>query len=145
MLNGTIDRLERREVNQRIVDSVNALLDVLHPGGKQATIGQLNEAVSSSNVFLAYTPEGKVVGMATLIVQERVAKTTGYMQDVAVLPEEEGKGFGRALVGRILQEARERECVHIDFTSGADRTRAHDLYHQMGAEERSTHNFRFTL
>lgn len=58
----------------------------------------------------------RVAGTATLLMNRKFIHhggTAAHVEDVAVHPEYQGKGIGRMLVERLIQEAKSRNCYKI--------------------------------
>ncbi|HEV7868935.1 MAG TPA: GNAT family N-acetyltransferase [Chthoniobacteraceae bacterium] len=60
-----------------------------------------------------------------------------YVEDVFVLPEHRGKGYGRALMVQLARVARDRGCGRFEWTVLDWNQRAIDLYRSLGAESKS--------
>lgn len=57
------------------------------------------------------------------------------IENVAVLPEYQGKGVGRAMVSEIERWGREMDCHYEMLVSGNQRKGAHKFYQTLGFEE----------
>jgi GNAT superfamily N-acetyltransferase len=64
-----------------------------------------------------------------------------YVDDLVTLPEARGHGHARALMGWLVEEAREQGCetLHLDSGVGPDRADAHRLYLNQGLRITSHH------
>jgi GNAT superfamily N-acetyltransferase len=60
-----------------------------------------------------------------------------YVEDLFVLPEHRGKGYGRALMLQLAKVARERGCGRFEWTVLDWNQRAIDFYKSLGAEPMS--------
>lgn len=56
-----------------------------------------------------------------------------YLEDLFVLPEHRGKGYGRALLGRLAQIAVERGCGRLEWSCLDWNTPSIDFYLSLGA------------
>src|SRR5207249_2390375 len=56
-----------------------------------------------------------------------------YLEDLFVLPEHRGKGAGKALLGRIAQIARERNCGRLEWSVLDWNQTAIEFYQRIGA------------
>ncbi len=56
-----------------------------------------------------------------------------YLEDLFVRPERRGHGYGRALLARLAQIARERECGRMEWAVLDWNQPAIDFYHKLGA------------
>ena len=94
--------------------------------------------------------DGEVVGTVTFVVPgddgwegPDPAPGDASFRVLAVAPEAEGHGVGRALVSRCIELARELGCHRIVIVSMAWMTRAHALYHRLGFVRRPDLDLRF--
>jgi GNAT superfamily N-acetyltransferase len=56
-----------------------------------------------------------------------------YLEDVFVLPEHRGRGAGKALLARLAQIARERDCGRLEWSVLDWNSPAIELYQRLGA------------
>jgi GNAT superfamily N-acetyltransferase len=61
------------------------------------------------------------------------AKPGIYLEDLFVNPEHRGKGYGKALLQRVIDLAKERECGRVEWSVLDWNTPAIDFYKSMGA------------
>ena len=66
-----------------------------------------------------------------------LSRTGLYVEDLFVLPEHRGKGYGRALMLQLAKLARERGCGRFEWTVLDWNQRAIDFYKSLGAEPMS--------
>lgn len=64
--------------------------------------------------------------------QLRSPRTAFHLNDVAVLPEFQGMGIGKALVQAVIQQGQEAKCSHISLNVWTDNTGAIALYKKLG-------------
>ena len=78
---------------------------------------------------------GKLVGYALYFhnYSTFLARPGMYLEDIFVLPEFRGKGFGRSLLVRLAQIARERNCGRLEWSVLGWNQPAIDFYRRMGA------------
>lgn len=90
----------------------------------------------SADLWLTCEKEGKAVGFC-YAVPEELADGTWNMLAIAVLPSEQGGGFGAALVSHLETELRRRgQRILIVDTSGAEGfARTRDFYRKNGYSE----------
>jgi ribosomal protein S18 acetylase RimI-like enzyme len=97
---------------------------------------------SDDGVGLVAEREGRVVGVLIGEVEKpaegsdtyAVPNSTAHVHDLAVLPEAQGAGVGRALMDRFERELRERgiESYGLEVMAGNDAARA--FYDKLGLE-----------
>lgn len=56
---------------------------------------------------------GKVIGTVSMFIWPRFYGSVAHIEDVAVHPEYQGRGIGRALMEHVQQEAKKRNCYKI--------------------------------
>lgn len=57
-----------------------------------------------------------------------------YLEDLYVRPEHRRKGIGKALLNRVIEIARERDCDRVEWLVLDWNSRAIDFYKRLGAE-----------
>lgn len=72
---------------------------------------------------------------------EQKDSSTCYLKRLAVLPEHRRKGFGVALVNRVLTEAHSLDMARVDIGVIADHTDLKKWYARLGFVERETKCF----
>ena len=80
--------------------------------------------------------DGREVARAFLCLAENdlhSGRWFGLLEDVFV--DGGGRGFGVAIVGHVMAEARHRGFYKLIATSRHERSRVHDLYRSLGFEE----------
>jgi GNAT superfamily N-acetyltransferase len=76
--------------------------------------------------------EGQVAGLACM---RRIRENIGEIKRMYVRPEFRGKGIGRALLERLVDEAREIGYPRIRLDSARFMKEAHSLYRSTGFQE----------
>lgn len=64
-----------------------------------------------------------------------LAAGTCYLSSAALYPEQQGRGFGTALINEAVSQARQRGAEQLTLLVGSFNTRAHQLYLRCGFEE----------
>lgn len=98
---------------------------------RYGVISRLKEA--GGICFLAHDGEsyvGLAIGLPSF--SSFRARPLLNVHDIAVVPEQRGKGIGRALLAAIEQEARRRGCAKITLEVRSDNALAMDLYRRCG-------------
>lgn len=104
----------------------------------ESTIEKLDETLFGdrpyAEVLIAYE-EQTPVGFALYFHNYSTfrARPGIYLEDLFVLPEHRGKGFGKALLERIITIAKERNCGRVEWSVLDWNTPAIDFYKSMGA------------
>ncbi len=86
------------------------------------------------HVFVAILDE-MVAGTYELIILDNMAKRgrkSGVVEDVAVHPEHQGRGIGRAMMQHALDQCRLAGCYKLTLSSNLKREGAHRFYESLG-------------
>lgn len=100
----------------------------------------------SYRLFVA-SVEGSFAGTYALIILDNLAKRgakAGVVEDVAVLPEYQGRGVGRAMMEHAREECKRAGCYKLTLSSNLKREAAHRFYDALGFE-RHGYSFRLEL
>ena len=81
--------------------------------------------------YLVAERAGKIVGYAGLMCIQPIAD----VQTIAVVPEQEGRGIGSALLTELIRESRLRRAEDVLLEVRADNPRAQQLYRRYGFEQ----------
>ncbi len=81
--------------------------------------------------YLVAELHGGIVGYAGLMCIEPISD----VQTIAVVPEQEGKGIGSALLTELIVESRRRGAQDVLLEVRADNPRAQQLYRRFGFEQ----------
>lgn len=98
----------------------------------------------SYRVFIAAIG-GVFAGTYALILLDNLNKRgrkAAVVEDVAVLPEFQGRGIGRAMMEHALGECRRAGCYKMTLSSNLTRTGAHRFYDALGFER---HGYSFLV
>ena len=82
---------------------------------------------------------GKPVGQALFFhnFSTFMGKPGIYLEDLFVKPEYRGKGIGKALLNKLIEVAKERNCGRVEWAVLDWNKPAIDFYKSLGAEEMS--------
>src|ERR1700730_3377692 len=95
---------------------------------------------SDEGLLLGAWADGGVAGFATLywFFSSTRAADSVLMNDLFVREEARGRGVGRALISRALDEARRRGAAPLEWFTAPDNLTAQRLYDSVAGAERST-------
>ncbi|RNL55363.1 ribosomal protein S18-alanine N-acetyltransferase [Arthrobacter oryzae] len=88
-------------------------------------------AQTETRRYLVAELHGQIVGYAGLMCIEPVSD----VQTMAVVPEQEGRGIGSALLTELIAESRRRRAEDVLLEVRADNPRAQQLYRRFGFEQ----------
>ena len=100
----------------------------------------------SFRVFVALVDDA-LVGTYALLIMDNMAKRgrrSGVVECVAVHPQHQGRGVGRAMMQHALEQCREADCYKLTLSSNLKREDAHRFYDSLGFE-RHGYSFRVEL
>ena len=119
---------------------VCALADYEHlerpsAGAKQRLLKDITGDAPRIEAYLVDDANGSAVGYAIILetYSSFLALPTLYLEDIFVLEQFRGKGFGKALFTFIMQQAHDRGCGRIDWQVLDWNTPARDFYNRQGA------------
>jgi GNAT superfamily N-acetyltransferase len=119
-------------------------------GGQSFTVEEAREhfarfrAYPNYRLFVALAV-GTVAGTYALLILDNLAKRgakAGIVEDVAVLPERQGQGIGRAMMEHARQQCRAAGCYKMALSSNLSRESAHRFYDALGFER---HGYSFAI
>ena len=92
----------------------------------------VKDVTSGGNVYFVVAADAdKVVGFAEM----RNVAGEAQIYDIAVDPEERGRGIGEALLGHLIDKAEEDRCSVVNLEVRAANTAALGLYNKLGFRE----------
>lgn len=89
--------------------------------------------------------DDRVVGSFALLIMDNLAHQgapSGVIEDVAVDPQWQGQGLGKAMMRQALRLCSEKRCYKVALSSNLKRERAHAFYESLGFER---HGYSFRL
>jgi GNAT superfamily N-acetyltransferase len=79
--------------------------------------------------------DGEVAGTYSLVIMDKLGKRgtpAGVVEDVAVAPNRQGQGIGRAMMAHAIEECRKAGCYKLALSSNLKRDGAHQFYESLG-------------
>ena len=92
--------------------------------------------VASRGIFYLVEFEGVIMGMGAL---DQITEKAGVIKRMYVRPAYQGKGYGKALLQKLLQEVKEFRCHSVYLETGLSFTAAQHLYRSVGFVERDAY------
>ena len=95
------------------------------------------EIVKAEGVRVSVSENGRELGRATLFIMTNDLhdRPFGLLEDVFVEEDARGKGVGSELVGKVIEEAKERRCYKLIATSRYARPKVHEMYERLGFQD----------
>ncbi len=88
---------------------------------------------------------GDIVGTYTLLIMHKLAHLgapSAIVEDVAVSPQQQGMGIGKAMMAHAMRLAGEAGCYKLALSSNQKRVAAHAFYESLGFQR---HGFSFVI
>ena len=133
------------EANTELEDAFRRLVPQLTPNSPPPTQTHLASLVAdpSSTLMIAREPDvgGRIVGSASLAIYRVPTGVRAIIEDVVVDGSFRGRGIGRALLTRLLEEGRAAGAAGVTLTSNPERADATRLYLRLGFSRRNTNAY----
>jgi ribosomal protein S18 acetylase RimI-like enzyme len=148
------------EVTDELVGAVHRLLPQLSSSARFPNGAEIGEIVASRATTLlvarddggpatsddpgeAGGPEGRIVGMLTLVTFRIPTGVRAWIEDVVVDNAVGRRGVGTALMQAALELAQAQGAGTVDLTSRPSREAANHMYQKVGFELRQTNVYRY--
>lgn len=130
-----------------ITQAINNLLVQLNPCSRTLSDENVKEIIGGSSRLLVAreTVNNKIVGMLTVIVSSVPSARKGFLEDIVVDKNYQGKGIGKKLIAQAINQAREEGVARLEFTSNPKRVAANKFYEHLGFKIRDTNVYRIEL
>lgn len=135
--------IELTELKPGYLASINNLLSQLSDSVHTITEEELNSLLSSSQSHLyVLESDGQFIGMTTLCLYQCPTGWKAWIEDVVVDQNHRGKGYGKLMVRKAMEECKNRGNVTLILTSRPSRIVANQLYQSLGFEKRETNVYK---
>lgn len=133
-----------RKITAQDQEALDAVMQVISDGGvkdKKRAAKLIKKVESDPQKYLLAAVDretGTLCGTLLGVVFEDICgdcQPILLVENVAVLPEYQGKGVGRAMFREIERWGREMDCHYEMLVSGNQRTGAHKFYAALGFDE----------
>lgn len=142
--NMNIALLDGDQISDSLQHKITKLYKQLNDTIRQLSLNQLIES-NKSLVFAICKADNNVVGIALMVSYKVISGHKGMIEDVVVDQGYRGKGIGRKLMERLLEEARNRNLDEVLLFSGHHRTAAIKLYKSLGFQLKDSGLYRLNL
>lgn len=134
---------ELTEMQPGYLENINNLLSQLSDSVHTITEEELNTLLSSSQSHLyVLESDGQFIGMTTLCLYQCPTGWKAWIEDVVVDQNHCGKGYGKLMVRKAMEECKNRGNVTLMLTSRPSRIVANQLYQSLGFEKRETNVYK---
>ena len=126
-----IDILQSSDLNTIVQKQVSELYKQLNSNIEQRSLQQILK--NENNVIMTVCrDQNKIIGIALLATYKVISGHRGMVEDVVVDTSHRGKGIGRKLMEKLLEEAKNRNLNEILLFTGHHRLPAINLYKSLG-------------
>ncbi len=133
----TIELLQPEDITEQLQDQLTELYQQLNSEIKQLSLKTIFEAPATIDVVCCM--EGDLlIGMAMMANYKVVSGYKGMVEDVVVSELHRGKGIGRKLMEKLLEQSEKRKLNDVLLFSGHHRTAAISLYKSLGFNLKSS-------
>ena len=134
---------EIEDLKTGYLEAVNRLISQLSTSSHIITEAELNSLIASSQSHLyALEYDEKIIGMVTLCIYQCPSGRKACIEDVVVDQDYRGKGYGKVMIDKVIEQCRNKGNVTLMLTSRPSRVVANQLYQSLGFENRETNVYK---
>lgn len=135
--------VEIEDLKPDYLEAINRLIAQLSTSSHTFTEAELNSLIASPQSHLyALEYDEKIIGMVTLCIYQCPTGRKAWIEDVVVDQNHRGKGYGKLMVRKAMEECQNRGNVTLMLTSRPSRIVANQLYQSLGFEKRETNVYK---
>ena len=135
--------IEIEDLKPDYLEAINRLIAQLSTSSHTFTEAELNSLIASPQSHLyALEYDEKIIGMVTLCIYKCPTGRKAWIEDVVVDQNHRGKGYGKLMVRKAMEECQNRGNVTLMLTSRPSRIVANQLYQSLGFEKRETNVYK---
>ncbi len=139
-----IEILREEQLTESHQQQVTELYKQLSTTIVQLPLKKILEA-KDNLVFVVCKEENQIVGIAMMAIYKVISGHKGMIEDVVVDQAQRGKGIGRKLMEKLLEEGKNKNLDEILLFSGHHRTPAITLYKSLGFQLKDSGLYRLVL
>lgn len=139
-----IEILREEQLTESHQQQVTELYKQLSTTIVQLPLKKILEA-KDNLVFVVCKEENRIVGIAMMAIYKVISGHKGMIEDVVVDQAQRGKGIGRKLMEKLLEEGKNKNLDEILLFSGHHRTPAITLYKSLGFQLKDSGLYRLVL
>lgn len=138
--------IEIEDLKPDYLEAINRLIAQLSTSSHTFTEAELNSLIASPQSHLyALEYDEKIIGMVTLCIYQCPTGRKVWIEDVVVDQNHRGKGYGKLMVRKAMEECQNRGNVTLMLTSRPSRIVANQLYQSLGFEKRETNVYKMNF
>lgn len=135
--------IEIEDLKPDYLEAINRLIAQLSTSSHTFTEAELHSLIASPQSHLyALEYDEKIIGMVTLCIYQCPTGRKAWIEDVVVDQNHRGKGYGKLMVRKAMEECQNRGNVTLMLTSRPSRIVANQLYQSLGFEKRETNVYK---
>ena len=135
--------IEIEDLKPDYLEAINRLMAQLSTSSHTFTEAELNSLIASpQSPLYALEYDEKIIGMVTLCIYQCPTGRKAWIEDVVVDQNHRGKGYGKLMVRKAMEECQNRGNVTLMLTSRPSRIVANQLYQSLGFEKRETNVYK---
>ena len=135
--------IEIEDLKPDYLEAINRLIAQLSTSSHTFTEAELNSLIASPQSHLyALEYDEKIIGMVTLCIYQCPTERKAWIEDVVVDQNHRGKGYGKLMLRKAMEECQNRGNVTLMLTSRPSRIVANQLYQSLGFEKRETNVYK---
>ena len=135
--------IEIEDLKPDYLEAINRLIAQLSTSSHTFTEAELNSLIASPKSHLyALEYDEKIIGMVTLCIYQCPTGRKAWIEDVVVDQNHRGKGYGKLMLRKAMEECQNRGNVTLMLTSRPSRIVANQLYQSLGFEKRETNVYK---
>ena len=135
--------IEIEDLKPDYLEAINRLIAQLSTSSHTFTEAELNSLIASPQRHLyALEYDEKIIGMVTLCNYQCPTGRKAWIEDVVVDQNHRGKGYGKLMLRKAMEECQNRGNVTLMLTSRPSRIVANQLYQSLGFEKRETNVYK---
>ena len=135
--------IEIEDLKPDYLEAINRLIAQLSTSSHTFTEAELNSLIASPQSHLyALEYDEKIIGMVTLCIYQCPKGRKAWIEDVVVDQNHRGKGYGKLMLRKAMEECQNRGNVTLMLTSRPSRIVANQLYQSLGFEKRETNVYK---
>lgn len=135
--------IEIEDLKPDYLEAINRLIAQLSTSSHTFTEAELNSLIASPQSHLyALEYDEKIIRMVTLCIYQCPTGRKAWIEDVVVDQNHRGKGYGKLMLRKAMEECQNRGNVTLMLTSRPSRIVANQLYQSLGFEKRETNVYK---